>query len=725
MAVTRSSNRLLSFLSFSTPAQMMWALVVGIVCGLVFGEQVAWMQMLGDGMILLMQMTVFPYILVSLIAGIGKLDKASAQLLFREAGFILLSLWVLGLVCVFALMWILPPFESASFFNPSSVQTPTPIDYFKLYIPSNPFSSMAEGAVPAMVIFSLAVGFALMTLPERQQMLGFLTVATQALSKVTQALVKILPIGIFCMSAAAAGPMSVEEFASMQVYLMLVVLLCVLLSFWVLPWLIACLCPTSFKEVLQISRSALVTVFATGNVLIVLPVIVEECKQLLAQRGELENDDLNIIDILVPIAFSFPSIGKISVMIFIVFAAWFSGKPLELSAIPGIAIGGLFALFGSVYVAIPFMLNLAELAQELFQLFVMSGFITGRFTSVMTVMHLFAFTLLAASAYKRLLQYSFVSLFKLAAGLIIVFAVVLWAGRWGLQSLKLETDTSDVIANMTVAEKAPKHVERQVLDWRNVAEQPLADIHAIKARGVLKVGYRPSYVPFSYYNNKAQLVGFDIAMMQGLAEDLGVELEFVAYAHRDAHHALNKGLFDIAVSAIAVNIENMQTLSFTTAVLELAPALAMKDFRIDELNSIEKLKQAEHLKVAYVEHLTDMTTAQGYFPDIEFVAIDHYKRFYKDKTDKYDALLISAEAGAAWSLFFPQFDAVIYDRERRYPASYAVAWDNDSLLRFLNNWLALQKINGAQQRRYQYWILGQGAKNKSRRWSIKEDVLHL
>ncbi|NRB42092.1 MAG: cation:dicarboxylase symporter family transporter, partial [Pseudomonadales bacterium] len=200
MAVTRSSNRLLSFLSFSTPAQMMWALVLGIVCGLFFGEQVAWMQMLGDGMILLMQMTVFPYILVSLIAGIGKLDKASAQLLFREAGFILLSLWVLGLVCVFALMWILPPFESASFFNPSSVQTPTPIDYFKLYIPSNPFSSMAEGAVPAMVIFSLAVGFALMTLPERQQMLGFLSVATQALSKVTQALVKILPIGIFCMS---------------------------------------------------------------------------------------------------------------------------------------------------------------------------------------------------------------------------------------------------------------------------------------------------------------------------------------------------------------------------------------------------------------------------------------------------------------------------------------------------------------------------------------------
>ena len=73
--------------------QMLLALVLGIAVGLFFGEMVSWMSVIGNTVILLMQMTVYPYIVVSLIGGIGKLTKEDASMLFRQAGVIMLLLW--------------------------------------------------------------------------------------------------------------------------------------------------------------------------------------------------------------------------------------------------------------------------------------------------------------------------------------------------------------------------------------------------------------------------------------------------------------------------------------------------------------------------------------------------------------------------------------------------------------------------------------------------------
>ncbi|MGP1782775.1 cation:dicarboxylate symporter family transporter, partial [Shewanella frigidimarina] len=186
----------------------------------------------------------------------------------------------------------------------------------------------------------------------------------------TQGLVKILPIGIFAMSASAAGTMGVDEFASMQVYLISYFVLCLLLTFWVLPWIVASLTPITFAQALRISKSSLVTAFATGNIFIVIPVIVEECKQVMREHDDLCEDGATLIEILVPIAFTFPNIGKLTVIMFIYFAGWFNGTPVDITSIPSLSISGLLALFGSVYVAIPFMLDLVKLPTDLFQLFV-------------------------------------------------------------------------------------------------------------------------------------------------------------------------------------------------------------------------------------------------------------------------------------------------------------------------------------------------------------------
>ncbi len=69
-------------LAMTSSTQMLVAMFVGFAVGIFFGESVGWLSTIGNGVILLMQMTVLPYIVVSLIGGIWKLHKKTATLFF-------------------------------------------------------------------------------------------------------------------------------------------------------------------------------------------------------------------------------------------------------------------------------------------------------------------------------------------------------------------------------------------------------------------------------------------------------------------------------------------------------------------------------------------------------------------------------------------------------------------------------------------------------------------
>lgn len=708
----------------SNSARMLWALVLGIVAGLFFGEMVGWMSVIGQAVILLMQMTVFPYIVVSLVGGIGKLSKRDARLLFTKAGVVMVLLWLLGILVVFSMPLVFPEQESASFFSTSSITEPTPIDYYKLYIPANPFASMAEGAVPAMVLFCIAIGLALIGMSNKEQVINFTDIASHSLSRITQGLMKVLPVGIFAMSASAAGTMGGDEFTSMEVYLLAMFVLGALLAFWVLPWCVAVLTPVRYRDVIRISRTGLVTAFATGNVFIVLPVIVEECKTVLAEKNALNDEARGMIDILVPIAYSFPNIGKLTTMLFVLFAGWFADKPIDISQYFSLAFSGFLSLFGSVYVAIPFMLDLVYLPADLFQLFVISGFITGKFNSVVAVMNLFVLTLLSITLFQGLMRFGLHRWLMFGGGLAGVTLLVLSVTRFGAAYLvDKEQDTHSVIANMRVAETVPQKVSRQYPVVGETKEQPLAGIAEIKARGVLRVGYSPSNVPFSYYNNLAELVGFDVQVATMLADDLGVKLEFVPFRYSEITDGLNRGYYDIAMSGLQMTVDLMQQMNFTDPVLDLTRSLVVLDYRVKEFDSFEDIMSAGSVTVAYVEAEKLIEKVKPIFPHINFVPISQYKQFFKQKPGTYDALLISAEAGSAWTLFYPEYGVAVYNRNARYPAAYGVAWKNTDLLRYLNNWLKLKRVDGSIDKAYSYWILGKGASEKEPRWSILKNVI--
>ncbi|WP_328987688.1 cation:dicarboxylate symporter family transporter [Thiorhodovibrio winogradskyi] len=256
----------------SVATQVFIGLGGGLLTGLFFGEHAAFLRIGGDVFIAALQITVIPYVLVALITSLGRLDLSDAKNLVLRAGSVLLLLWAIGLFVVFLAPLSFPDWPSASFFSTSQIQDQPPVDFLRLYIPSNIFYSLSNAVVPAVVVSSILLGVALIQVQGKDRLIDVLTTLGVALMRVTGYIGRLAPYGVFAITAAAAGTIDMAQLARLQVYVVLHSSIALLLSLWVLPGLVALLTPLRHGDVLRAFRGPLVTAFATANLLIVLPV---------------------------------------------------------------------------------------------------------------------------------------------------------------------------------------------------------------------------------------------------------------------------------------------------------------------------------------------------------------------------------------------------------------------------------------------------------------------
>ena len=127
-------------------------LILGIITGLFFGDMCANLKVVGEIFIQLLQMTILPYIITSLIVGIGGLSFLEARNLALRGGILLFLFWGAILAVVFLMPIAFPIVNSASFFSTSMITEMPKENYLNLYIPSNPFNSMANSMIPAVVL---------------------------------------------------------------------------------------------------------------------------------------------------------------------------------------------------------------------------------------------------------------------------------------------------------------------------------------------------------------------------------------------------------------------------------------------------------------------------------------------------------------------------------------------------------------------------------------------
>ncbi len=203
----------------------------GIVVGLFFGELCSFFSYFGDGFIGLLQMTVLPYIMVSIIANLGRMSLSDGKVLVIKGLKVLAILLGIGLVTLVILPLSLPLWTAASFFSPSIVAVEAPLNLLDLYIPSNPFASMANNIVPAVVLFSIFLGIGLANVKSKEVLLVNLDILGEGLNQINKMMIKLTPYGVFAIAAYNAGTMSVDEIQRLHAYIIIYSVAVLLLGF--------------------------------------------------------------------------------------------------------------------------------------------------------------------------------------------------------------------------------------------------------------------------------------------------------------------------------------------------------------------------------------------------------------------------------------------------------------------------------------------------------------
>lgn len=214
----------------------------------------------GQGFIRLMRMLVVPLVFCSLVTGamsIGDTEKLG-RVGIKTVLFYLLTT-ALAVAIALTVANIIRPGISMGMTveNPDAImsgaeEAPSMVDMLMGIIPTNPIQALAEGNMLQIILFALLVGILLANMGERSEKLQVLfTEGNDLMMEMTLAVMKLAPIGIFCLIAKTFSEIGFEAFAPMLKYIIsvLTALVCqLLIVYMVLLFIFARVNPFKFLK---------------------------------------------------------------------------------------------------------------------------------------------------------------------------------------------------------------------------------------------------------------------------------------------------------------------------------------------------------------------------------------------------------------------------------------------------------------------------------------------
>src|SRR5690606_38597406 len=205
------------------------AAILGILFGLVVGEWAANLKFIGDLFIRLIQMSIVPLVMASVIVATGSMTGAgTGRIALRTFA------WMLGFSVVAAVLaWLL-----GAAFRPGAGMVYTDSvdpglgesagealgwqETLLNFVSTNIFDAMASAAMVPIIVFSLLFGIALRAHVARTgdtAVLTFIDQIQQIVLMMIRLVMHIAPIGVFCLLANIAGDVGFSVVTSALKYL--------------------------------------------------------------------------------------------------------------------------------------------------------------------------------------------------------------------------------------------------------------------------------------------------------------------------------------------------------------------------------------------------------------------------------------------------------------------------------------------------------------------------
>lgn len=231
-------------------------------------------------------------------------------------------------------------------------------------------------------------------------------------------------------------------------------------------------------------------------------------------------------------------------------------------------------------------------------------------------------------------------------------------------------------------------------------------IETIKRRGALKVGMS-TFVPWAMRNKDGDLVGFEIDVAKKLAEDMGVEVEFVPTAWDGIIPALISGTFDVIIGGMSITPARNMTVNFTDPYAHSAVGV------------MAHIGEAEGLAWPGDYNATDVTFScrrgaspceyiKKHFPKATLRLFDDQAQVVQEVLNGNATVMLSSQPLPAFTIY--DNPEVVYapTKELIDPSSesFAVRKGDPDALNFFNNWILLRTNDGWLQERHDYWFGG-------------------
>ena len=482
--------------------------------------------------------------------------------------------------------------------------------------------------------------------------------------------------------------------------------LVILLCFVVFPAIVATITPFGYREIVKVSREPMLTAFATGSFFSVIPVIVEKTKKLIKEKYPQDSDLEKISDVIVPISFSLPVGGKLLALLFVLFAAWFSGAQITFSDHINLIVAGLPQLFGSTTLAMQNLLELFNVSGTMFDFYLVAeNLLAGRLSSVFSVVFSSCLPLLIATAMLKRFTIKWRTLARNLAIIPIVSLLAFISLRYSFDSIShqyqgytkfIERDFLFNDVESTYLDKAPPSAE--------TIQESSPVLTRIKQRGFIRVGYFRDDLPYAFHNNNGKLVGFDIEIMNQLAIDLGVKVEFVKIFHHQAEQLLQSGYLDIT-TGIPVIPDNMVKFTLSVPYSQQSLAFIVKDERRVDFKEWPEIIRNNTLTIGIPETFFYQKAVERNFIYNDAWEISTPRLFFREKYQHIDGMLFGAAAASAWTLLHPEYTVVV-PKPVLAPLSMAFPMNhNDQAFElFMRNWIEMKQKSKIIDKLFNYWI---------------------
>ena len=708
--------------------QMLLGLFLGIGIGIFLGEFSQPFSIVGNIYIGLLQMTVLPYIVVSLVANLGRISWSESRGLLLAAVSVLALILILGMGMLIVIPYAFPEWQSGSFFRATMVESAKAFDLVAMYIPANPFNSLANNIVPAVVLFSILLGVGVSGITGNGGFLQALDVVEAALNRINKMVIKLTPIGILAIAAGTAGSISVDELSRLQAYLITYTVIALVLSFLVLPLLVSAVTPFSYKDLVTIPKDTLIMIFATAKIIVLMPQLVENVK-VLFRRYDLEDEHVDSgAEVLMPLAYPFPNLGTYVILMFIPFSAWYMGRSFDFSDQVVFQAASLLSSFVAPIIGIPFLLDLMRVPADMMELFMMSTVYTDRIRVVLGAVHLLSLTIVVLAIRKEVFRWNIAALLKAVAISALAIVISLFGVRAYLAEAMDGTQggSEDLVQMRWMDRTVDAEIYKDSLPAVVNVACTEDRITTIMQRGTLRVGYLADSLPFAFSNEQGEVTGFDIEMAHMLARDLGVSLELVRIKTAEISELFNSGQLDIVMSGLAITAKRALQWEFSASPMDLTLAVLVEEYRRREFSTLRNLKNNTDLNLGIVgadsayKHLLENA-----IDNVNLVSVASPRAFLKGNEPNLDGIIYSAEGGSAWTLLYPSYTVVVPEPGAiKLSMAYPLPKGEVTWKRFVSQWVEIKQKEGTITSLFDHWIQGKGAEDTTPRWSVIRNVLY-